>query len=110
MRRPERVDIPQARLSAVGTVEPAEEVIEGAVLHHDDDHVLDARGLRRDQRRPRCRRKDASRAADCDGGSQGGRRSQKLTTTHTVGRDAVARLAKPVLLHGAPHAEDVTAR
>jgi len=32
----------QPALPSVGAVEPAEHVIEGSILHHQDDDVLDA--------------------------------------------------------------------
>src|SRR5581483_4948636 len=37
----------QIGLFSIGAVHPAEEVVEGPVLHHHHDDVLDARGLRR---------------------------------------------------------------
>jgi hypothetical protein len=38
------VGVGEAGLLAVGSGEPAEDVVEAAILHHDDDDVLDLRG------------------------------------------------------------------
>jgi hypothetical protein len=45
----------EPRLLTVGTRQPAEEMVEGAVLHHADDHVVDARLLRPRERTRRGR-------------------------------------------------------
>ena len=46
MRTPGAVAVDQPGLAAVGPGQPAEEVVEGAVLHHDDDDVVDSRAPR----------------------------------------------------------------
>src|SRR5205085_11704492 len=41
MRDAGSIDIAQSGLPPVGAGDPAEEMVEGAVLHHQQDHVLD---------------------------------------------------------------------
>jgi hypothetical protein len=42
MRDAGRIDIRKTRLPSVRVWQPTEQMIEAAVLHHDDDDVLDA--------------------------------------------------------------------
>ena len=73
-----RVEIRQPRLLAVGSRQPAGEMVERAVLHHHDDDVVDPGLSRLRQRhRSRCRRagERAERAGACERarGGRGGR-------------------------------------
>src|SRR5215469_10652241 len=57
MRHSVRVRIAQARLLAIGALDPAEEMVEAAILHRHHDDVLDA-GLRRRRQCDRAREFD----------------------------------------------------
>ncbi len=51
VERPGEIGVAQAGLAPVGAREPAQEVVEGPVLHHQDDDVLERRVLPRPELR-----------------------------------------------------------
>ena len=75
------VEVGQARLHAVRPRKPAEEVVEGAVLHHEEHDVLDARQSRRRQHgRLGQPGPDAPEAAEGEGaGGRGGSLKEPAT-------------------------------
>lgn len=79
------VEVAQPGLSAVGAVEPAEEVIEGAILHHHEHDVIDPRDRGIGQP-TRLREGRTGEAPDIQGqeGSRGGDASEELTTAQTL--------------------------
>ena len=90
----------QARLLAVRAGEPAQEVVEGAVLHHHHDHVLDAGVGRGGQRRGGERRLLGEPPAGPGGEESGGAGGAEQVSTGESHRGTIP--ARPRARKGAP--------
>ena len=66
VRDPVCVDVLQSRLLAIGTRQPAEQMVERTVLHHHYDDMVDTRPCRRRQRTGRLEAADCTCRAACE--------------------------------------------